>query len=233
MQRRLKQLHVIAMWLISTGLAVAQSTSVAVADADQVQSLEHQATACAHRRGCLIRSDSLGSATRVEVAQGLAVIGWSDVAVRSGITLQRLVYTTIDARGEPTIASGLLALPTDVEPVGVVSFGHGTDSLKSYVPSAPTGEGLGSQPSSHPAASRWSQPTTSDSGSRQGIIRICTPPQRRAHRSTCSGPRDWPPANQKSSSHDPSTSPGFRREARQPWHSIAPSRPILSRRGEL
>jgi pimeloyl-ACP methyl ester carboxylesterase len=63
--------------------------------------------------------------------------------VRSGITLQRLVYTTIDAQGEPTIASGLLALPTDVEPVGVVSFGHGTDSLKSYVPSAPTGEGLG------------------------------------------------------------------------------------------
>jgi pimeloyl-ACP methyl ester carboxylesterase len=63
--------------------------------------------------------------------------------VRSGITLQRLVYTTIDAHGEPTVASGLLALPTDVEPVGVVSFGHGTDSLKSYVPSAPTGEGLG------------------------------------------------------------------------------------------
>jgi pimeloyl-ACP methyl ester carboxylesterase len=37
----------------------------------------------------------------------------------------------------------LLALPSDVEPVGIVSFGHGTDSLRSYVPSAPTFEGLG------------------------------------------------------------------------------------------
>jgi dipeptidyl aminopeptidase/acylaminoacyl peptidase len=92
-------------------------------------------------RGRLVRSDFLVSATREEVAQGLAAIGWSDVVVKSGISLRRLVYTTIDAHGQPTIASGLLALPTDFQPIGVVSFAHGTDSLKSYVPSAPTGEG--------------------------------------------------------------------------------------------
>jgi hypothetical protein len=44
--------------------------------------------------------DFLGSATREEVAQGLAAIGWSDVVVKSGISLRRLVYTTIDAHGE-------------------------------------------------------------------------------------------------------------------------------------
>lgn len=92
-------------------------------------------------RGRLVQSDFLLSLTRDEVAQGLATIGWTDVAVKSGVSLYRLVYTTIDAHGASTVASGLLALPTDVKPVGVVSFGHGTDSLKAYVPSAPTLEG--------------------------------------------------------------------------------------------
>lgn len=147
MQRKLKQPSLIAMWLIATGLAFAQHTSVAVADADKTQSVEHRLPACAMRRGCLIRSDALGGATRDQVAQGLAAIGWSNVAVKSGVTFARLVYSTIDAHGEPTIASGLLALPSDVEPVGIVSFGHGTDSLRSYVPSAPTFEGLGGRQS--------------------------------------------------------------------------------------
>ena len=92
-------------------------------------------------RGRLVRSDFLLRATREEVAQGLVAIGWSGVVVKSGVALYRIAYSTIDARGGPTTASGLLALPTDMEPVGVVSFGHGTDSLKNYVPSAPTLEG--------------------------------------------------------------------------------------------
>src|SRR5262249_47857907 len=57
--------------------------------------------------------------------------------------MYRITYITIDARGSRAVASGLFALPTDVEPIGVVSFGHGTDSLKRYVPSAPTLEGEG------------------------------------------------------------------------------------------
>ena len=94
-------------------------------------------------RGRLVRSEFLFSATRDEVAHGLAEIGWADVVVTSGVALRRIVYLTVDAHGVPTVASGLLALPTDVDPVGVVSFGHGTDSLKGYVPSAPTLEGQG------------------------------------------------------------------------------------------
>jgi pimeloyl-ACP methyl ester carboxylesterase len=92
-------------------------------------------------RGRLIRSDFLLALSRNEVAQGLTTIGWSDVVVNSGVALYRIIYTTVDAHGASTTASGLMALPTDLDPVGVVSFGHGTNSLKSYVPSAPTLEG--------------------------------------------------------------------------------------------
>jgi dienelactone hydrolase len=95
----------------------------------------------AEGRGRLIRSDFLLALSRDEVAQGLATIGWSDIVVNSGVALYRIIYTTVDAHAAPTTASGLMALPTDLNPVGVVSFGHGTDSLKSYVPSAPTLEG--------------------------------------------------------------------------------------------
>jgi hypothetical protein len=92
-------------------------------------------------RGRLIRSDFLFALNRDDVAQGLGTIGWSDVVVNSGVALYRIIYTTVDGHGVPTTASGLMALPTDLDPIGVVSFGHGTDSLKSYVPSAPTLEG--------------------------------------------------------------------------------------------
>ena len=94
-------------------------------------------------RGALVRSDLLLVLTREEVAQGLVAIGWPDVAVKSGVAMYRITYMTIDAHGSGTVASGLLALPTDVKPIGVVSFGHGTDSLKRYVPSAPTLEAEG------------------------------------------------------------------------------------------
>jgi len=94
-------------------------------------------------RGRLLRSDFVLELTRDEVAQGLVAIGWSSVVVNSGVALYRIEYTTIDAHGVQTTASGLLAWPTDVEPVGVVVFGHGTDTLKAYVPSAPTLEGEG------------------------------------------------------------------------------------------
>jgi len=105
--------------------------------------VDHQGSADADCRGALVRSEFLLALTREEVAQGLLAIGWPNVVVKSGVALYRLAYITIDARGALTQASGLFALPTDVEPIGVVSFGHGTDSLKRYVPSAPTFEAEG------------------------------------------------------------------------------------------
>ena len=101
---------------------------------------------CGNRRGRIVGSEFIGGATRDEIAQFLAAIGWPSVGVRSGVTMRRLVYTTIDAHGAPTVASGMLALPTDIEPVGVVWFGHGTSASRSgeSVPSTPSpGQGQG------------------------------------------------------------------------------------------
>jgi pimeloyl-ACP methyl ester carboxylesterase len=100
--------------------------------------LDYRGSGDVDGRGALVRSEFVLALTREEVAQGLGAIGWPDVLVKSGVALYRLAYTTINAHGALTVASGLFALPTDVEPLGVVSFGHGTDSLKRYVPSAPT-----------------------------------------------------------------------------------------------
>jgi pimeloyl-ACP methyl ester carboxylesterase len=105
--------------------------------------LDHRGSGDVDSRGDLVRSEFLLALTREEVAQGLGAIGWPDVPVKSGVALYRLAYTTINAHGALTVASGLFALPTDVEPLGVVSFGHGTDSLTRYVPSAPTLEAEG------------------------------------------------------------------------------------------
>jgi pimeloyl-ACP methyl ester carboxylesterase len=124
----------ISIVLLSAGLAPAQSQpGAAPAPGDKPD---------ADARGRLVRFDFLGSATRDQVAQGLAATGWPDVIVKSGVFLARLVYTTIDAHGSPTIGSGLLALPTDMKPIGTVVFEHGTSSQKLNVPSTPgSGEG--------------------------------------------------------------------------------------------
>src|SRR5262249_51119442 len=79
----------------------------------------------AGQRGVLVRCNLLSAFTREQVAQGLAIVGWPDVVVKSGIALYRIAYTTLDAHGAVTVASGLLALPIDVQPIGVVAFGHG------------------------------------------------------------------------------------------------------------
>jgi pimeloyl-ACP methyl ester carboxylesterase len=128
------------MLLIALFLTI---TVAGPARAEAPRLVDHRGSGDVDGRGALVRSEFLVALTREEVAQGLAAIGWPDVPVKSGVALYRLAYTTINAHGALTVASGLFALPTDVEPVGVVSFGHGTDSLKSYVPSTPTLEAEG------------------------------------------------------------------------------------------
>jgi pimeloyl-ACP methyl ester carboxylesterase len=55
--------------------------------------------------------------------------------VRSGITLWRVVYRTLTSDGRSTHASGLLALPRGA-PRALVSWQHGTTSLRRDAPSA-------------------------------------------------------------------------------------------------
>ena len=135
MNRRVKKFLSTVCLIFALGPAIASAESASTAE-----ELD-----CGNRRGRIVGSEFLGGATRDEIAQFLATIGWPSGGVRSGVSMRRLVYTTIDAHGTSTVASGLLALPTDVEPVGVVWFGHGTSAARSgqSVPSTP---GLGQGP---------------------------------------------------------------------------------------
>ncbi|MFD0360205.1 alpha/beta fold hydrolase [Nocardia sp. GCM10030253] len=57
-------------------------------------------------------------------------------SARNGVDAYRVVYRTIDTSGAPTTASGLVALPrTESRRLRVVSYEHGTLSLKSDAPS--------------------------------------------------------------------------------------------------
>jgi len=125
----LKPLIVVGLCLIFAEIGLAQSPQ-SQCDRDHTDI-----------RGHLISSEFIRSASRDDIARSFATLGWTDVVVKTGVSIRRIVYTTIDAHGAHTVASGLLALPTDIEPVGVVLFGHGTSTQKSYVPSAPTLEG--------------------------------------------------------------------------------------------
>ncbi|MGQ4618677.1 lipase family protein [Nocardia sp. R7R-8] len=59
--------------------------------------------------------------------------------VRNGVDAFRIEYRTITPRGAPTTASGLVALPrTDSRRLRVVSYEHGTMTLKSDAPSVDT-----------------------------------------------------------------------------------------------
>src|SRR5215471_11000283 len=78
------------------------------------QSSHHVHSGTKRWRGRLVSTELLRRASRNEVAEGLSFIGWADGVGKSGIAIRRLVYTTVDAHGSETLASGLLALPTDV-----------------------------------------------------------------------------------------------------------------------
>lgn len=74
------------------------------------------------------------------LARGL--VWWAGMSerlpVEHGVTLYRVGYWTRGPRGDTVAASGLVALPRTRELRGVVSWQHGTTTLRSEVPSKPT-----------------------------------------------------------------------------------------------
>lgn len=60
------------------------------------------------------------------------------VTILHGIDLYRLRYWTTDYTGHFTIVSGLLAVPQDTAPRGIVSYQHGTETDRSTSPSSPS-----------------------------------------------------------------------------------------------
>jgi pimeloyl-ACP methyl ester carboxylesterase len=70
------------------------------------------------------------------------MLWWADlpepVGISTGIRLYRVEYWTLDPQGEPTVASGLVALPKKGPLHAAVSYQHGTTSNRHLTPSKPT-----------------------------------------------------------------------------------------------
>jgi len=64
-----------------------------------------------------------------------------DIPISTGASLYRVTYWTLDHTHNPTLASGLIAVPHSKRLRGTVSYQHGTSTERSNVPSAPSLEG--------------------------------------------------------------------------------------------
>ena len=105
--------------LLAVSLLAAADTASASAPDDVLLSVRHLATE-----------------TPQQVAANLRSSQFDASAVRYGVDTYQLVYRTVDAEHQPTVASGLLVLPTnDNRELRTVSFTHGTEVYKFDVPS--------------------------------------------------------------------------------------------------
>jgi len=91
----------------------------------------------------LVSADSLKQYTTSElVLQGL-------FSAQFEVKLYKLTYNTVDVHGNPTVASGAIAIPVEpnCDTLAIISYNHGTVLRKNNVPSRMNGEefvGLGS-----------------------------------------------------------------------------------------
>ena len=96
--------------------------------------------------GHVERIEALGDYSAEEAALLLQLAGANaSFSVRTGFSLQRVVYRTTGVRGEPTLVSGLVAVPASGAIKGVVSWQHGTNSFRPNSisqPSVPEGVGV-------------------------------------------------------------------------------------------
>jgi dienelactone hydrolase len=106
-------------------------------------------TASAHPsdRGQVVAAVPLRTlATRADVAAALTAAQFDAAPARYGVDTYQLVYRTVDPKGRPTVASGLLALPrTDTRTLRTVSYAHGTQINRIDVPSL-TADSWGAAP---------------------------------------------------------------------------------------
>lgn len=72
----------------------------------------------------------------------LWAVGLKDVGVSYSVDCYRIIYPSTDENGRPIELSGMLSLPHDTTPRGLVSFQHGTTSDRQSVPSNLSTEGL-------------------------------------------------------------------------------------------
>lgn len=72
----------------------------------------------------------------------LWLVGLKNVRPENTVDCYRVLYPSTDDGGHPIRLSGLLAMPRNVAPRGLVSFQHGTTSDRSFVPSNLSTDGL-------------------------------------------------------------------------------------------
>lgn len=84
----------------------------------------------------------LKSFSRLECSLMMRVAGLRGVSAHNGVDCFRIDYGSYDSKGRPIRLSGLVALPRDATAKGLVSWQHGTTTLRTEVPSNLKGDGL-------------------------------------------------------------------------------------------
>jgi pimeloyl-ACP methyl ester carboxylesterase len=89
--------------------------------------------------GTPIAVESLGGYSRIAAKLIVWWAGFSEkVPVANGFDMYRVTYLTPGERGDLVEASGLLSLPRSVDPRTIMSWQHGTSTLRENAPSKPT-----------------------------------------------------------------------------------------------
>ncbi len=128
----------LATTLVVTGATI--GTSVANAGPGSADGAP-QSTVGDGLRGRLLDDKPLRTITSADLRTELAAEGFVGAAsVKYGISTYQLTYATVDWRGRPTVATGLLALPERKagRRLATVSYTHGTELAKAYAPSVST-----------------------------------------------------------------------------------------------
>ena len=87
-------------------------------------------------RGSVVSVTPVADLAAKEVTARLAKAGIEATQVRYGVRAHRIVYRTVDFKGEPTTASELVAMPkNDERSLRVVSWLHGTEVYRGEVAS--------------------------------------------------------------------------------------------------
>jgi hypothetical protein len=120
---------------LAATLAVAGLTALAGAGAASAAPAVRPAGLSA--RGQLVSVTPLRTLpTAAAVRSELTVDGFDPAPVRYGVRSFRLVYRTVDSRGRPATASGLMVLPAGgARQLTVVSYTHGTEIYRGDAPS--------------------------------------------------------------------------------------------------
>lgn len=157
--------------------------------------------------GALISVTPLDTLSRHQAVDSLRSGSWGKRRLTHGVSAYRVTYATTGVDGEPTQATGVLALPSDAAgELTAVSYFHGTGSYKPEVASSwrdpyntapavllagkgfaamlPDYLGLGDSPGTHPwmhVASETSAAADMLTASRQAAAELGTPLRERTH----------------------------------------------------